>query len=68
MAGDKRATHNVTFNKNRSPNWSCSSSYINGASDIVKLTCEYDGMTIVATQPIIVVDNAQLVNNYKVSF
>lgn len=56
MVGDNRATHNVTVSQtNATGVWTSVgySQYSPTATDIVKATMEYNGLTIIATQPII---------------
>lgn len=56
MVGDNRATHNVTVSQTNAIGiWTSVpySQYSPTATDVVKATMQYNGITIVATQPII---------------
>lgn len=67
IIGDKRATHNITVTSNGSnpPIWKATATQQTNATDIAKATVTYDGMTIIATMPIIYSTN--LNSSYKVS-
>ena len=67
IIGDKRATHNITVTSNGSnpPTWRAAATRQTNATDIAKATVTYDGMTIIATMPIIYSTN--LNSSYKVS-
>lgn len=67
MVGDARATHNITVTSNGTnwPVWRAAAAQQTNATDIAKATVQYDGMTIVATMPIIYTTN--LNSGYKVS-